>query len=189
MSTNDSLNSYSSKRDFSKTTEPKGQEITSSKSGDYMIHLHDASNLHYDLRLQWKGVLKSWAIPKEPSFNPKDKRLAIRTEDHPDEYKHFEGLIPEGSYGAGSSIIWDQGSFEPIGDFDESLEDGKIKIKIMGERLKGLWNLVRINNESKEQWLLIKGKDSEASDGTDIKKWSNSVVSGCSLEDCKSASF
>ena len=175
-------------RNFEKTAEPKGGKVISSKSGDYMIHMHDASHLHYDLRLEWRGVLKSWAVPKGPSLNPADKRLAIRTEDHPDEYKHFEGVIPEGSYGAGPSLIWDKGRFEPIGDFDSSLKKGKIKFEIKGKKLRGAWNLVRMRKSPKEQWLLIKEKDSSADPEKDISDMSESVVSGKSLEDLRKTS-
>ncbi|RZK62613.1 MAG: hypothetical protein EOO85_32085, partial [Pedobacter sp.] len=109
-----SLQSYKQKRDFSKTTEPKAGKPKSSSELTFVIQKHDARNLHYDLRLEMGGVLKSWAVPKGPSINPKDKRLAMMVEDHPFDYKNFEGIIPKGEYGGGTVIVWDEGYYEPI---------------------------------------------------------------------------
>lgn len=153
------LQEYVAKRNFNITSEP-GAVLNTKNSGDYMIHLHEARRKHYDLRLQWKGVLKSWAVPKGPSYDSNDKRLAVRTEDHPDEYKSYEGVIPKGNYGAGPSLIWDAGEFIPLTDFDKGLKKGHIKFFLAGVKLVGVWNLVRIGSQSKkENWLLIKDRD------------------------------
>lgn len=182
-SPNHLLDEYIKKRNFSKTSEPRAV-LDSDKSGDYMIHLHDARRKHYDLRLQWKGVLKCWAVPKGPSYNPQDKRLAVRTEDHPDAYKAYEGVIPEKSYGAGPSLIWDAGEFIPIEDFDEGLKKGHLKFLIDGAKLKGAWSLIRMKgSEKKEQWLLVKEKDEYANLGNPVKDWQESIATGRSLQE------
>lgn len=154
------LKDYKKKRDFRKTPEPKrrgqGKNL-------FVIQKHDASNLHYDLRLAVNGVLKSWAVPKGPSTNPKDKRLAIMTEDHPLSYARFEGRIPEGEYGAGVVIVWDKGTYENLDDksISKGLKKGHIKFKLKGEKLRGGYSLYQFKKEE-NQWLLVKMDDEEA---------------------------
>lgn len=186
MKTSDTLKKYRTKRDFSQTSEPDALHI-SKDSGDFMIHHHDARRDHYDLRLQWKGVLKSWAIPKGPSYAPSTKRLAVRTEDHPDDYKAFEGVIPEGEYGAGPSLIWDAGKFEPLDDFDKGFKKGHLRFRLDGVKLKGTWSLIRFKGEEKkEQWLLVKEDDEFAFDNDDpIELGEESVATGRTLTDLK----
>lgn len=154
------LEDYKRKRDFSKTTEPKAK-VKKSKSATYLIHKHNASHLHYDLRLEAEGVLKSWAVPKEP--NDKDKRLAIMVEDHPLEYGKFEGTIPKGNYGAGTVEIWDKGKYENIKgeDTEDSIKKGRVEINIKGKKLNGNYALIKIRpREGKENtWLFFRMKD------------------------------
>lgn len=164
-----SLNQYKSKRDFQISPEPEDAPAENNKSGElrFVVQRHDASRLHYDLRLELNGVLKSWAVPKGPSLNPEDKRLAIMVEDHPMEYVDFAGEIPKGNYGAGLVEIWDSGSYTlSDGQIDqdrifESLKNGNLKFQLMGERLNGGFDLVKIKNEE-NSWLLIKRKDEYA---------------------------
>ena len=139
-----SLRQYHAKRDFASTPEPKGKvKKKAGKKPIFCVQKHLASHLHYDFRLEHKGVLLSWAVPKGPSLNPKDKRLAMRVEDHPLDYADFEGVIPEG-YGAGIVLLWDQGTWEPeVGDVDEAMANGELKFKLNGVNLKGSWVLVR----------------------------------------------
>lgn len=141
----------------------KMRGMTTSPSGRlFVIQLHRASHLHYDFRLEVDGVLKSWAIPKGPCLNPSVKRLAIPVEDHPLPYADFEGLIPEGNYGAGIVMVWDRGTYLPVGtnDVGLALQEGELKLTLIGMKLKGSWSLVRINRRA---WLLIKHRDSHAS--------------------------
>ena len=153
------------------------------------MHKHRARNLHYDLRLELDGVLKSWAIPKGPSLDPREKRLAIQVEDHPLEYGDFEGNIPEGEYGAGTVIVWDRGTWEPIDDPHEGLRQGELKVELHGEKLRGGWVLVEgaLGRHSRQpQWLLIKGKDADARsrDAKNVvEQFPESVDSGQSLEE------
>ncbi len=186
MNNNEALKDYRSKRDFSRTSEPDAQK-SGADSGDFMVHHHDASREHYDLRLQWKGVLKSWAIPKGPSYSSQVKRLAVQTEDHPDDYKAFEGVIPDGEYGAGPSLIWDAGEFHPLGDFDKGFKKGHLRFELDGVKLKGAWSLIRIKSDDKKaQWLLIKEKDEFARDDTDSEILeAASVASGRTLDDLR----
>jgi bifunctional non-homologous end joining protein LigD len=156
---------YRGKRDFAHTPEPSGAR-TSTAGGKlrYVVQRHDATRLHYDFRLEHDGVLKSWAVPKEPSLDPKDRRLAVRTEDHPLDYGAFEGEIPEGAYGAGSVVIWDRGYWTPLADAEEGLKEGKLDFDLRGERLRGRFTLVRMaergkRKAGKENWLLIKRHD------------------------------
>ncbi|MGY8914214.1 MAG: DNA ligase D [Flavobacteriales bacterium] len=164
------LNEYNKKRDFSKTPEPAGEQGSKMESHRFVIQRHQASRLHYDLRLEINGVLKSWAVPKGPSMNHKDKRLAIRTEDHPLKYLEFHGTIPKGNYGAGQMIIWDSGTFEiDRTELDKAvnaqLNQGNLKIIFYGAKLKGLFALVRTGQiKGKESWLLIKKTDSFSTD-------------------------
>jgi len=137
----------------------------------FVVHEHHASHLHYDFRLEIAGVLKSWAIPKGPSMNPAEKRLAVMVEDHPLEYGDFEGIIPEGQYGAGPVLIWDSGEFKPEGDLENSLEKGKLVFTLNGKKLKGAFSLVLMKGRgSGKDWLLIKGKDSFAKEDWGIKE-------------------
>ncbi len=189
-----SLVRYKEKRDFKKTAEPVGGKPNAG-SLIFVIQKHDASRLHYDLRLQMEGVLKSWAVPKGPSTDPSIKRLAMMVEDHPYSYKDFEGLIPEGNYGAGTVIVWDQGTYHPIEEFKtkkeqekhllQQLKAGSLKIVFNGKKLKGEWALVH-TKQSENSWLLIKHKDKYAS-STDITSKAKSVVSGKTLEQIEKA--
>lgn len=173
------LKDYNNKRKFDETTEPKG---TTKKSEDQLIFVvqrHAASRLHYDFRLEMEGVLKSWAVPKGPSLNPDDKRLAMMVEDHPYDYKDFEGNIPEGNYGAGQVEVWDRGTYEPINDksrlSDEKellkeLKDGSLKFVLHGKKLKGEFALVKMKNAENNAWLLIKHKDKFAKEAYDAEE-------------------
>src|ERR1700733_9616632 len=135
------LEEYQRKRDFKRTQEPPPEKAASRKGFSYLIQKHDSTRLHYDLRLELDGVLLSWAVTKGPSLNPSDKRLAVRTEDHPLPYGSFEGTIPKGQYGAGTVMLWDRGSWEPIGDPHAGLKKGHLSFLLHGERLKGAWDL------------------------------------------------
>ncbi|WP_434570168.1 DNA ligase D [Pseudomonas sp. Z3-6] len=161
------LDDYNRMRDFAATPEPAAKRSRkSAKSAhalQFCIQKHDATRLHYDFRLELDGALKSWAVPKGPSLDPKAKRLAVHVEDHPLDYATFEGSIPEGHYGAGDVIVWDRGVWIPQGDPHEAYEKGRLKFELQGEKLSGLWNLVRTHMPGKqEQWFLIKHQDSAA---------------------------
>ena len=149
-----SLNEYQRKRDFQKTTEPKG-EVTLSRRRIYVIQKHTASHLHFDLRLEMNGVLKSWAIPKEPPTSTGVKRLAVQVEDHPIEYANFEGIIPEGEYGAGTVEIWDRGTYKLI-----NCKENKLIVEIDGAKLSGAYVLVKFKDE--KNWLFFKKKRASA---------------------------
>src|SRR5690554_3897035 len=139
------LRDYRAKRDFARTQEPSGK--AKAKAADklsFVVQKHDASRLHYDFRLELDGVLKSWAVTRGPSTNPADKRLAVRTEDHPLDYGDFEGTIPEGEYGGGTVMLWDEGTWEPVGDPRAGLEKGDLKFRLHGKRMKGEWVLVHM---------------------------------------------
>jgi bifunctional non-homologous end joining protein LigD len=185
----DRLRDYRSKRDFSRTAEPVGQRRPSKRGRRYLIQKHDARRLHYDIRLEHDGVLLSWACPKGPSLDPAHKRLAVRVEDHPVEYGSFEGTIPEGEYGAGTVMLWDQGTWEPLGDVDQGLAEGKLKFRLHGRRLTGGWTLVRLRKRRKkdrgDNWLLIKERDDAArSDGEALlERETRSVKSGHTMEE------
>lgn len=183
------LKEYYKKRGFNQTPEPTGGKSGSGQL-QFVVQEHDASRLHYDFRLEMEGVLKSWAVPKGPSLNPRDKRLAMMVEDHPFNYKDFEGIIPEGNYGAGSVIVWDQGTYEPLEkagskkeqekELLKELKSGSLKFRMHGEKLNGEFALVHIKNNRQKgdnAWLLIKHKDAFAST-TDITKKGKSVQSG-----------
>lgn len=163
MPTADRLSDYNRKRNFTRTAEPKGKTKKSGRKLRYLIQKHDASRLHYDFRLEWDGTLMSWAIPKGPSENPDDKRLAVHVEDHPIAYGDFEGTIPKGEYGGGTVMLWDRGSWEPHQeDVAAALKKGKLSFKLHGKRLHGNWALVRLRARSpkdKDNWLLIKEND------------------------------
>jgi len=182
-----SLSKYNAKRDFNKTAEPKAGKSKSTTKLQFVIQKHDASRLHYDFRLEMDGVLKSWAVPKGPSTDPKTKRLAMMVEDHPFDYKDFEGMIPKGEYGGGTVIVWDEGTYEPIEKIKgkkaqekhllKQLKDGSVKIVLHGEKLQGEFALVKTHGMGENGWLLIKHKDDFASE-KDITKMDKSVLSG-----------
>ena len=153
-----SLSKYNAKRNFNKTKEPMGKRSKKTKKLRFCIQHHIARKDHYDLRLEWNGVLISWAVPKGPSYNPKDKRLAIKVEDHPIDYRNFEGTIPKGEYGGGTVMLWDKGYWEPIKGYKPNFKEGPIKFILKGSRLKGIWTLVKLKNND-TSWLLIKDKD------------------------------
>ncbi|MCZ4244063.1 DNA ligase D [Pedobacter punctiformis] len=186
-----SLEKYVSKRDFSKTAEPKSGKSKDSNKLLFVIQKHDASRLHYDFRLEMNGVLKSWAIPKGPSTDPKTKRLAMMVEDHPYDYREFEGIIPKGEYGGGTVIVWDEGTYEPIDAIKgkkaqekhllHQLDTGSLKIRLDGEKLKGEFALVKTHGMAENAWLLIKHNDDFAST-KDITKSDKSVISGKTIE-------
>lgn len=183
------LKEYRRKRDFTQTSEPAPSGIKVRKAGlSYLIQKHDATRLHYDFRLELDGVLLSWAVTKGPSLNPADKRLAVRTEDHPLSYGTFEGTIPKGQYGGGTVMLWDQGTWEPKGDPHAALKKGHLSFDLHGERLKGGWSLIRMRGDGKrENWLLVKKDDGEArSSGANedfLEELASSVKSGRSMDD------
>ncbi|MBA3591301.1 DNA polymerase ligase N-terminal domain-containing protein, partial [Methylibium sp.] len=152
------LAKYWQKRDFAQTAEPRGVHVATADNRSFVVQKHAASRLHYDFRLELGGVLVSWAVPKGPSFDPADKRIAVHVEDHPLSYGSFEGSIPAKQYGAGSVIVWDNGNWEPIGDPAEGLAKGKLLFKLHGQKLAGLWELVRIAKpgDKQELWILFK---------------------------------
>jgi bifunctional non-homologous end joining protein LigD len=179
------LERYRAMRDFSKTAEPSGQETSPTKTEGlpFVIQKHAATRLHYDFRLGLHGVLKSWAVTKGPGYVPGDKRLAVQVEDHPMEYGGFEGTIPKGQYGGGTVMLWDEGTWEPLGDADQSLAKGNLKFVLHGKKLHGKWVLVRMGgkaaNEAKPNWLLIKEHDEyeqTADDEPITEKAPNSVL-------------
>jgi DNA ligase D-like protein (predicted 3'-phosphoesterase) len=175
MKPSDPLKTYRRKRDFKTTPEPSGKRTArSSKRPIFVIQKHDATRLHYDFRIEAAGVLKSWAIPKGPSTNPKDKRLAMPTEDHPMEYGKFEGVIPEGEYGAGPVIVWDLGTYRNLSEksgqevpIEQALRQGRVKIWLEGKKLTGGYALTRIGT-TPPRWLLVKMNDSETDTKRDI---------------------
>ena len=165
-----SLQTYWKKRDFGVTNEPKGEVARPGKRLSFVIQKHAATRLHYDFRLELGGTLVSWAVPKGPSLDPHVRRMAVHVEDHPLSYASFEGVIPKSQYGAGTVEVWDRGEWAPIGDPKEGLRKGKLKFELHGEKLHGVWNLVRINarrDERQEPWLLIKENDEEARPATE----------------------
>ncbi|MEU4965081.1 DNA polymerase ligase N-terminal domain-containing protein [Streptomyces smyrnaeus] len=163
----DALKAYRGKRRFDRTAEPKGKRTERDEEPHYVVQIHDATSLHFDFRLEWDGVLKSWSVPKGPSTDPHDKRLAMPVEDHPLEYRTFEGIIPEGEYGAGPVIVWDEGTYEPLSrDFGKALDKGHISFRMHGGKLRGDWALSRFRSGEdgeREAWLLVKKNDSHAS--------------------------
>ena len=185
------LKEYRKKRDFSKTPEPAGEAPKARKRGlGFVIQKHAASRLHYDFRLEMEGVLRSWAVPKGPSLDPGEKRLAVHVEDHPIDYGDFEGIIPKGQYGGGTVLLWDRGTWTPEGDPVADYKKGNLKFQLDGEKLHGRWVLVRMgarNQEGEhENWLLIKEKDDTAVPGSDdavVQQYPNSVETGLSLEE------
>jgi DNA ligase D-like protein (predicted 3'-phosphoesterase) len=185
------LDEYNRKRDFARTPEPAGGE---SAGGDpiFVIQKHAARTLHFDLRIEVDGVLKSWAVPKGPSTVTKDRRLAVPTEDHPYDYAAFEGTIPEGEYGGGTVMIWDRGTFTNLradkegdgADMERSIEEGKVEIVLAGERLKGAWALIRTGKGDKARWLLLKKKDDFAGIPEDpVGSFHTSAATGRTMEE------
>ena len=186
------LEEYRKKRRFSETPEPAGR-IRRGSRGDriFVVQKHDASRLHYDFRLEIDGVLASWAVPKGPSLNPADKRLAIRTEDHPLEYAEFEGVIPEGQYGAGTVMVWDRGTYETAGDAspEQQLTQGEVKVVLHGRKLRGAFVLLQpgkrvVAREQKVRWLLIKRRDQYADPSWRIEDpaFDQSAITGRTLK-------
>ncbi len=184
------LSKYNLKRDFNSTTEPQGVIKKSKEELIFVVQKHAASQLHYDFRLEMNGVLKSWAIPKGPSMNSEEKRLAIMVEDHPYSYKDFEGTIPEGNYGAGNVIVWDNGTYSLAGEqktesvedqFNSGLQNGHLSFILDGKKLKGEFALVKLKIKQKDAWLLIK-KDDEYASESDVLLKNESVISGLTLE-------
>jgi DNA ligase D-like protein (predicted 3'-phosphoesterase) len=182
---------YRSKRDFSRTPEPRGGGRKSGSKPVFVIQQHDATSLHYDFRIEVDGVLKSWAVPKGPSTDPREKRLAVPTEDHPLEYQDFEGVIPEGEYGAGAVLVWDRGPFENVTEsdgerfpMDRALRNGHVVIRLHGHKLQGDYLLQRTSGSDDEKWLLIK-VDDEAADArrNPVSTEPESVLSGRTIEE------
>ena len=166
------LETYRKKRNFAATAEPKGAAPVGN-SDIFVVQKHDATRLHYDFRLALDGVLKSWAVTRGPSLNPGEKRLAVAVEDHPLEYANFEGTIAKGEYGGGAVIVWDNGTWAPLGDAHKGLKKGHLEFELNGQKLNGRWHLVRMHgkpDEKRENWLLIKGDDefARSADEADI---------------------
>jgi bifunctional non-homologous end joining protein LigD len=186
-----SLEEYVRKRTFTKTPEPapaskKSASKKTAKAPYFCVQRHDATRLHYDFRLEIDGALKSWAVPKGPTLDPTQKRLAAHVEDHPIEYGSFEGNIPEGNYGAGSVMLWDRGTFELVGDAagEEQIARGDLKFRLHGEKLTGEYALVQMKGRGTgKDWLLIKKRGPEAAPGWDIENYAYSVLSGRTQEE------
>jgi DNA ligase D-like protein (predicted 3'-phosphoesterase) len=184
------LTEYRRKRNFRRTPEPAGRRRRRGRPR-FVVQQHDATRLHYDFRLEAGGVLKSWAIPKGPSLNPKDKRLAIQTEDHPLDYADFEGVIPAGEYGAGAVIVWDRGTYRNLTELDgrevpieQAIEAGHVKFWLEGEKLRGGFALTRVGGGKKPWWLLVKMVDEAADPHRDpVTEEPRSVISGKTIEE------
>lgn len=185
----DKLFEYNLKRDFNRTTEPEGEELSQAKENTrlrFVVQHHAARKDHFDFRLEWNGSLLSWAVPKGPSYNPRDKRLAAQVEDHPLEYRNFEGTIPKGEYGGGIVMLWDEGTWEPAVDVGEGLRIGSLKFTLLGKRLKGKWALIRMKakeGEENNNWLLLKEKDEFASDCDGISEQVVSIRTGRTMDE------
>jgi len=183
------LKEYNEKRDFEKTTEPEGREEDSDDELKFVVQHHIASNDHYDFRLEWNGALLSWAVPKGPSYNTSDKRLAVHVEDHPLEYRNFEGNIPKGEYGGGVVMLWDEGSWQPLLNVEDGLRDGMLKFDLKGKRLRGKWALVRLkrkDGDSKDNWLLLKEKDQYANMVEEMLQYNTSIRTGRTMSEIES---
>ena len=175
------LEKYNQKRDFERSLEPEGRIAQPGGPLRFVVQRHMARRDHYDFRLEWEGVLLSWAVPKGPSYDTRDRRLAVKVEDHPLEYRNFEGTIPKGEYGGGVVMLWDEGHWEPQADVSEGLARGALKFTLAGRRLKGKWALVRMKEragEGKDNWLLLKERDEYAGDGDGISGFTTSVRTG-----------
>ncbi|MEA4901544.1 DNA ligase D [Desulfitobacterium sp.] len=175
------LNRYNQKRNFERTLEPEGITEMAQAGLRFVVQHHIARRDHYDLRLEWDGALLSWAVPKGPSYDTRDKRLAVQVEEHPLEYRNFEGTIPKGEYGGGVVMLWDEGCWEPYGDVDDGLRAGVLKFVLKGRRLKGKWALVRLKRkagETKDNWLLLKEKDEYAKTDDGISELTTSIRTG-----------
>jgi bifunctional non-homologous end joining protein LigD len=188
------LAEYRSKRDFTRTEEPQGGPRRAGRKLAYVIQKHAASHLHYDLRLELDGVMKSWAVPKGPSLDPSVKRLAMEVEDHPIEYNQFEGTIRKGEYGGGTVMVWDHGTYtyggsddaDPVEGLRHGYAKGDFKIVLDGKRLKGSWVLVRTRrgNPKRAQWLLIKHRDAAAEPESDVtEEYQSSVATGRTMDE------
>ena len=165
MADRSALRTYRDKRNFDATPEPAEGGEANESARSFVIQKHWATRLHYDFRLELEGTMKSWAVPKGPSYDPHDKRMAMPTEDHPIAYNRFEGTIPKGNYGAGKVIIWDKGTWIPLEDPHKGWRDGKLKFELRGHKLHGHWTLVRMKgrgNGREDPWLLIKERDDAA---------------------------
>lgn len=190
MSETDRLQTYREKRDFERTPEPGGDVRPGGSAPMFVIQKHAASTLHYDFRLEADGVLVSWAVPKGPSLNPSDKRLAVPTEDHPMAYADFEGTIPKGEYGGGTVIVWDTGTYQLLPRDDEAdtfaaaYERDRIAVRLDGKKLVGGFALIRTGKGDKARWLLIKMDDEHADPGRDpVRDEPQSVLTGRTIED------
>lgn len=175
------LQEYSQKRNFEKTTEPEGTVAEPEEHLRFVVQHHMARKDHFDFRLEWDGALLSWAVPKGPSYDTRDKRLAIQVENHPLEYRNFEGTIPKGEYGGGVVMLWDEGFWEPFGNVEEGLRNGALKFVLNGRRLKGKWALVRLkakDGETKKNWLLLKEKDEYSKASAGISEFTASIRTG-----------
>jgi DNA ligase D-like protein (predicted 3'-phosphoesterase) len=189
MST-ENLRTYRAKRDFKKTPEPSGRRKRASGNPRFVVQEHHARAVHWDFRLEVRGVLASWAVPKGPSLNPADKRMAMRTEDHPLEYSDFEGVIPEGEYGAGPMIVWDRGTYRNLTErngkevpMEKAIEAGHARVWLQGKKLAGAFALTRIAKGKRERWLLVKMADKKADRRANpIKSKPRSVISGRTAE-------
>jgi DNA ligase D-like protein (predicted 3'-phosphoesterase) len=178
------LKEYRNKRRSGRSPEPRGRRRRSRKQPRFVIQHHAASTDHYDFRLEIDGVLVSWAVPKGPSTNPKDKRMARRTEDHPMEYETFEGIIPKGEYGAGRVIVWDRGTYATERDMAEALERGHLSFQLDGEKLHGGYALTRLRQGKDEAWLLVKKADDDAdARRKPVRSQPESVLSGRTLDE------
>src|SRR5450631_2910887 len=182
------LDEYKRKRDFTATAEPPAHVGATETGRSFVVQKHAARQLHYDFRLELDGVLKSWSIPKGPSFDPAAKRLAVEVEDHPIDYGGFEGIIPAGQYGGGTVLVWDRGTWQPVGDARESLAAGHLKLDLFGEKLRGRWALIRMKprrGEDDRNWLLVKDRDEHAraeSEWSVTEARPESVASGRAME-------
>lgn len=180
------LSDYNKKRNFDKTSEPMGEAAPDKQGLRFVVQHHLARRDHYDFRLEWGGVLLSWAVPKGPSYDPRDKRLAVQVEDHPIEYRNFEGTIPKGEYGGGTVMLWDEGYWEPYSDVDAGLREGSLKFILRGRRLKGKWALVRMkpkDGETDNNWLLLKEKDEYAQSEDGVSGVDTSIRTGRTMQE------